>query len=97
LRIGKEVFEDYGKKHLKELLEQGERPMMVAGFTSYFDDDKLVSCSKCSTPAYVRPWFLEAIKQYGLRILCVCCVDPQTFIGQVIMDFAKIEEAAKKT
>ena len=95
--LNKEVFEEYGKKRLKDLLERGERPAIIAGFISYFDDDGLALCSECATPVYVRPWLLEAIDQYDLRVRCVCCVeDPQALIGQVIMDFAKIEDGEKK-
>ena len=94
--LNKEVFEEYGKKRLKELLERGERPNVIAGFLDYFGNSELALCSDYATPVLVRPWALEAIKQYDLRILCIYCVDPQDVKGQVMMDFAKIEDAEKK-
>lgn len=91
-----EALDEYRKKGFRELLEKGERPAIVAGFIDYFGDSELALCSDCATPVYVRPWFQEAIVKYNLRVLCICCVDPQTLKGQLIMDLAKIEEAEKK-
>lgn len=91
-----EAFDEYRKKSFRELLEKGERPNVVAGFIDYFGNGELALCSDCATPVLVRPWIFEAIEQYNLRVVCICCVDPQTFKGQLIMDLAKIEEDEKK-
>ena len=91
-----EAFYEYLKKSLKEILEKGERPKVVAGFIDYFGNGELALCSDCATPVLVRPWIFEAIEKYNLRVICICCVDPQDFKGQLIMDYAKIEEAEKK-
>ena len=91
-----ENLDEYRKKLFRELLEKNERPDVVAGFIDYFGNGKLVLCSDCATPVLVRPWILEAIEQYNLRVVCICCVDPQTFKGQLVMDLAKMEEAEKK-
>ncbi len=91
-----EALDENRKKLFREQLEKDERPDVVAGFIDYFANGKLVLCSDCATPVLVRPWILEAIEQYNLQVLCICCVDPQTFKGQLVMDLAKMEEAEKK-
>lgn len=90
--LPKEVFEEYGKKRLKELLDQREKPTIVAGFIDVFGDGVLALCSICSVPVWVRPWIFEAMVEHGLKAVCVCYVDPFADKGQTMMDFAKIGE-----
>ena len=91
-----EAFDEYRKKLWIELLDKNERPNVVAGFIDYFGNGELTLCSDCFTPVSVRPWILEAIEQYNLRVVCICCVDPQTLKGQLVMDLAKIDDSEKK-
>jgi hypothetical protein len=91
-----EVFEEYGKKRLKELLDKGEKPTIIASFTDIFGDAAIVTCSKCDVPVFVRPWILEAITEHNLKVECICCTDPKAFKGQIAMDFAKIEGETEK-
>jgi hypothetical protein len=86
-----EVFEEYAKKRLKQLLEKGEKPTVIGGFIDFFGDAAIVACSKCGVPVFVRPWVLEAITEHNLKVSCICCADPKDLKGQVAMDFAKIE------
>lgn len=90
--ISKEVFDEYARKRLKDLLERGEKPVVVAGFIDCFGDGVLASCSKCYVPVLVRPWLRKAIDEHGLKVICVCCIDFFTLKGEIVMDFAKIEE-----
>ena len=84
--------EEYGKKRLRDLLDQGEKPVIVAGFIDCFGDSVLVSCSICSVPIWVRPWVFEAMVEHDLKAVCICCADPFTVKGQIVMDLAKIEK-----
>jgi 5,10-methenyltetrahydromethanopterin hydrogenase len=86
-----EVFEEYAKKRLKDILQKGEKPTIIAGFIDFFGDAAIVACSKCGVPVFVRPWVLEAITEHNLKVSCICCADPKDLKGQVAMDFAKIE------
>lgn len=90
-----EVFEEYGKKRLKEILEKGERPVIIAGFIDPFGDSEITSCSICHVPVWVRPWVFKAMVDYDLKAVCLCCADPFEVKGQVMMDFAKIESGQK--
>jgi hypothetical protein len=85
------VFEEYAKKRLKNLLEKGEKPTIIAGFIDFLGDASIVACSKCGVPVFVRPWVLEAITEHNLKVSCICCADLKDLKGQVAMDFAKIE------
>ena len=85
-----DVFEEYGKKRLRELLENGERPVIVAGFIDVFGDGRLASCSICNVPVLVRPWIFGAMVDYGLKAVCICCADPFVVKGQIVMDLVKI-------
>ena len=87
-----DVFEEYGKKRLRELLEKGERPVIVAGFVDVFGDGVVSSCSICHVPVLVRPWIFEAMVDHGLKAVCICCADPFAVKGQLVMDLAKIGE-----
>lgn len=89
--LPKEIFEEYGKKRLKELLEKGEKPDIVASFIDFFGDAEITQCSRCGTPVFIRPWILENVKVFGLKVVCLCCADPEALKGQVAMDFARIE------
>jgi len=44
--LSKEVFEEYGKKRLKELMEKGENLTIVVGFIDFFGDAEITECSK---------------------------------------------------
>ena len=83
------------KKNFKELIQKGEKPIIIAGFIDLVGDAGITSCSKCESPVFVRPWLLEAIIEHGLKAVCIYCVDPQILKGQLTMDFAKIEELIK--
>jgi len=63
--LPKEVFEEYGKKRLKQLLEKGEKPTVIGSFIDFFGDAAIVACSKCGVPVFVRPWVLEAITEHN--------------------------------
>ena len=90
--LPKEVFDEYGKKRLRDLLEKGEKDLVIyAGFTDAFGDAGIIACNKCGTPCFVRPWLLEAIIEHNWKVICVCCADSKDFMGQVAMDFSKIE------
>ena len=86
-----EHFEEFGKNRLKKIIESGEETTIIAGFIDYFGDGKLALCSICFTPAWVRPWLFEAINQYNMKVVCICCADPQVVKGQVVMDWAKLD------
>ena len=90
--LTKEDLEDYGKNRLKELIEKGEKPAVVAGFIDYFGNATIMSCSRCGVPVFVRPWIAETVIEHGLLVICICCVNPQNLKGQVAWDLAKIEE-----
>lgn len=94
--LPKEVFEEYGKKRLKELLEKGEKFTVVGSFIDYFGDSTMTACSKCGVPVFVRPWVLEAVVEHHLSVLCIYCVNPKELKGQMAKDFAKIQEIAEK-
>jgi len=89
---GYQVFEEYGKKRLKDILEKGERPVIVAGFVDYIGDSKVTECSKCGVPVLVRPWVMEAIAEHNLPVVCLGCVDPQDIGNQIATDLARIKE-----
>jgi len=81
--LTKEDLEDYGKNRLKELIEKGEKPAVVAGFIDYFGNATIMSCSRCGVPVFVRPWIAETVIEHGLLVICICCVNPQNLKGQV--------------
>ena len=91
-----EVFEEYGKKRLRELLEKGEKPVIVAGFIDVFGDARLTSCSMCHVPIWVRPWIFQAMIEYDLKTLCICCAEPFAIKDQIMIDFATIEEETRR-
>lgn len=94
--LTKEPFEEYGKKQLKELIQKGEKPTIVAGFIDFFGDATVLSCSKCGIPVFVRPWLAEAVIEHDWNVVCILCVDPKDLKGQVAVDFSKIETAINK-
>ena len=85
------VFEEFGKKRIKALLEGGDKPLIIAGFTDFFGDAKMEHCAECGVPVIVRPWLKEIIDQHHLPVICICCVDSQVLTGQLTMDLAKIQ------
>lgn len=88
----KKVIDELRKKRLNELIQKGEKPTIIAGFIDLFGDAAITTCSKCEVPVLVRPWLLVAMIEHGLSVVCLRCVDPRDFAGQLAMDFAKIEE-----
>jgi len=90
--LRKEDFEEYGKNQLKEIIQKGERPIIIAGFIDYFGDAVIVSCSECGVPVFVRPWLYVTILECNLKVVCLCCVDPQVFKCQLVIDLAKMLE-----
>jgi len=96
--LPKEVFDEYAKARMKTLIEKGEIPsVVVGGFIDPFGDAQIINCSRCDTPVLLRPWLTQIVKQYCIRVECICCADPQEVKGQVAMDFAKIETTIEQT
>jgi len=86
-----EVFEEYAKKRVRELIEKGETLTIVGSFIDFMGDGKIVQCSRCGVPVFIRPWLLEATIKYKWKIVCMFCINPQDLKGQAVMDCAKIE------
>jgi len=95
--LSKEVFEEYAKKRLKELMEKGENLTIVVGFIDVFGDAEITECSKCGVPILIRPWLLKAAVKHNWTVVCLCCADPRDLKGQIAIDFAKIEQTIEKT
>jgi len=93
--LPKEVFDEYSKKYMKELLEKGHLPTVIGGFIDYFGDAKTVDCVVCGTPVFLRPWLAQIVQDRNLRVQCICCADPQEVKSRIIMDSAKIEAEVK--
>lgn len=87
-----EVFEDFAKKRLKKLIAEGEDFAIVASFIDVFGDSVLTECFLCGVPVWVRPYIFEASQEHDLKVACICCCPPLKIRGQIMMDFAKIEE-----
>lgn len=85
------ITDEYNRNRLKELIEKGERPTIVGGFIDFFGDAKVVSCSICQVPVFVRPWLYETIHEHNLKTICICCAPPQDLTGQILVDTAKLE------
>jgi len=94
--ITKETFEEYGRKRLEELIRKGEKPTIIAGFMDFFGDATILSCSKCGVPVFVRPWLAVAVLEHNWEVLCICCADPRDVKGQIVMDFAKIDQKTER-
>ena len=90
--LSKEDFDEFARKRLKELIQKGEKPTIIAGFIDCFGDATITTCSRCGVPVFVRPWISEVMIEHGFKVICICCVDPLDLKGQLAMDFAKIEE-----
>jgi len=95
--LSKEVFDEYGKKRLKEIIEKGASDVTVcAGFIDIFGDARIIACNKCGVPCLVRPWLFKAIIEHYWKVICICCADPQDVKGQIVIDLSKIEIELKK-
>lgn len=96
MKLTPKQFEDFAKKRLKEMVEDSGEFIVIAGFIDVYGDGALAVCTKCHTPVWVRPFVLEAVDQYNIKVVCICCADPQATKGQIIMDLAKIEVELKE-
>lgn len=69
---------------------------VIFGFSDTFSDSEVVSCSECGTPGFIRPWLHKFVKEHNIKVVCICCVDPKDFKGQIAIDFAKIESESSR-
>jgi hypothetical protein len=98
-RLTPEDFDNFQRKNVMKQLEKypKEKGYVVGCIHDFFfPDNKLTECCKCGIPLYVRAWLLELAQKHNLEVVCQFCVDPQELKGQIIMDFAKIEEELKQ-
>lgn len=81
VRVSEEAKADllFIDKKLREAVEEclaaGKLNTVIAGFTSYFDDDVVGKCSVCGADVSLRPWLKELIDTYHLEVLCLNCAN----------------------
>lgn len=63
------------RKAVEERLAAGELNTVIAGFTSYFDDDVVGKCSVCGADVSLRSWLKELIDTHHLEVLCLNCAN----------------------
>jgi hypothetical protein len=93
--LTKEQLDDAHRERLTKEMEIAgdETGFAVGSIIDCFGDGKLVHCSKCGIPLFMRPWLLEIVKQHsGIKIMCQFCVDPEWLRGTIIRDVAAIME-----
>lgn len=86
MRLTPQDFEEFGKKKLAALLEQGEKFTVVGAFIDIFGDSIKRFCDVCKNLIYVRPWLNEAIKKHGLTAICPACAGPNSYLRSYIAE-----------
>ena len=87
----KEFDEFMHSRILKQLKDvpKGEKGCICGSyFDVYFPDNKLVECSHCGVPLYVRSYIYEIIKERNWEVFCQVCMPPDILKGKYVQDLA---------